>query len=214
MKKLTTLLVVLLLLTLTACTSKPDLTLGEYEDNTYSNSYFGMSFVVPDDYTIIPREVLDELLGVTTEYLEEETDVSKIALKLSEQQTLYYTMVSQYPTDYVDGYNPNIIVQSENLNIIGKALVKNGEDYIEITKEHLKDMGIPIEFGDIETTMLDSQEFYIMTTISDYGVDVYQDYYVAIINDQALTFVATYFDDESKDAMTVVMDSIKFEEEK
>lgn len=212
MKRIALLLAVLLVFTMAACTPEPQLTLGTYDGNSYSNEFFGLSFDVPESYTILSRSELNEAMGLMADFLSEETDMSEQAIKLAEEKTVFYSVAMAHPLDYTDGFNSNIVIQGENLSFLGKVIIADGREYLIHTKAQLEQAGIGYEFEEIETVQIGGTKHHKLPASIDYGFMVYQDMYATIINGHALTFIISYSDDAQKAAMMSIMDSVKFED--
>ena len=68
------------------------------------------------------------------------------------------------------------------------------------------------KFEEIEDFLIGNKEFQVLKTQADYGVLIYQDYYSAIINGHAFTFILSYTDDEHKAKLMSVLESVTFED--
>ncbi|MNR54530.1 hypothetical protein D3C85_1747310 [compost metagenome] len=75
----------------------------------------------------------------------------------------------------------------------------------------LTDSQLPYTFGETSTVKLGGKEFETIDASLNTGeVTVSQKYYCAIIDGYALSFAATYMDDESKADMDNIVNTIKF----
>jgi len=87
------------------------------------------------------------------------------------------------------------------------GLIKN-DIYLKQAAKLLEQSQVPYEIVSLTTETINNQEFAVMNgIIYDF---IYQRMYVILKNDFALLFTITYFDDEQKEFLEDVMNTVKF----
>lgn len=217
MKRALIVLLALCLLLAAGCTqmietaTKKVVSMGEMNDGTYTNDYFGLTFSVPEDWTILSQEEMLEITKEGNKLIAGDDESKEEMLDLAKVKVLNLASAYKHELGYLDGYNPNIACIGENLSLAG-LVIKTGEDYLNATKEVLEGTDLSIEFKDIVTETLGSKEFDVLQSEIDLGVIVVtQKMYATIIDGYALFFTISYADDEQKAELEDILDTITFE---
>ncbi|HOQ17450.1 MAG: hypothetical protein GX198_01965 [Epulopiscium sp.] len=201
-------LVLLVCLSTAAC-SKKELTLGEFQGNTYTNSYFGISMNIPEGWEIQNDETVNELMEAGKEAIAGDNAAKKAALDLAEQKLLTFFMICKYPIGELGKINPNVICQAEKVG----SLVKNESEYLEAIRNQLESASqTPYNFKDIYTENLGGEDFYVLESNIDFGSFVYtQKYYTKIMDKYAFNIVVGYTEEEGKEEISQMLESVIFE---
>lgn len=189
---------VLLVSALAACGSKNDdgvkFSRGTAENGVYTNSFAGLKFTPPEDWTFSSEEEIDEMMGISMD----ESDASALEKKYAEMVTIY-DMVATAP----DGVN--VIIMYQNLGMVPGGSKMTEQDYADVFIESLPEQfGDDISVGEVFTTEMAGKTWTVIPA-SVYDGLMFQDYYmlkvdkyIAVIcftnvEDPAATGLADYF---------------------
>lgn len=215
-KKISILLIVLILaIAISGCNQKASIekviNLGEWEENTYKNDYFGMTLVIPEEWTILTQEEVDYITSLGQEQISENNEELAENIDYSLERTLHFVYSYKYPLNYIEEFNPNFISLAENLSLIAGIAVKTGSDYLELTKSGLEEAGLGYTFEEMKSEEIDGKKFDVMYAETDiYGFDIKQKYYAAIESGYALIFIISYTSDEQLSELNSILDNISF----
>ncbi|MDQ0091510.1 hypothetical protein J2T12_004947 [Paenibacillus anaericanus] len=201
-----TVIMILTLVMVTACGGKgKEVSLGVTESGSYTNDYFGVSLSFPTDWEVQDAAGMNEIANAGQEMIAGEDETKKLQLELSKAKTLNLLLVSQYPLNGPDP-SPSVTVVAEKV-----PGMKAGKEYLDPTKKTLIDTGIPYEFKEISTVKIGGKDMAVLESWFDAGeLVVTQNYYTAIIEGYAFSFIITHFDDESKAEVDKIIESITF----
>ncbi len=211
MKKIITfLLFISLCMGMIGCSSKKEVTLGSLDGEKYTNDYFGIEITVPEEWTKLDAQQQQELMNLGQEAIAGDDEKLNKQLDLAEEKVLNFMIAFKYPLDEVHTVNPSIACNAEKLSFLQG--IKNGEEYLEMSKELLAKAQIPYEFDeDIYTENLGGQQFSVLKVNIDAGaIKLYQKYYTKIIDGYAFNIIVTYSDEEEKEEVEEMLNSVKF----
>ena len=167
---------------------------------------------IPEGWEIQSDEFVKEMMEIGKETLAGDDEAKKAALNLAEQNVLSFFMTLKYPNDGTQPINPNVVCNAEKLSVLSN--VKNETEYLESTKKQLENVvEIPYEFNkDIYTENLGGQDFYVLESTINIGeYSITQKYYTKIINKYAFNILVLYTEDEGKEEINQMLQSVKFE---
>lgn len=187
----------LLVCTLAACGIKNDdgvkFSRGTVDGNTYTNTFAGLKFTAPEDWTFSTEEEIDAMMGLSMD----EMDASTLEKKYAEMVTIY-DMVATAP----DGVN--VIIMYQNLGMVPGGSSMTEQDYADVFIEQLPSQVSDITIGEVYTTEMAGKTFTVIPA-SVYDGLMFQDYYllkvdkyIAVIcftnvEEPAATGLADYF---------------------
>ncbi|MBW7474719.1 DUF1795 domain-containing protein [Paenibacillus oenotherae] len=204
-------IIMFMLVFATACSNANEekkVDLGKVENGTYTNDYFGFSLTVPQGWQVQDAETMNEISEMGKDAIAGGDEDKKKDLDLAEKKTLNLLMFSKFEMGSVQ-LNPNFLSTAEKVSKLQG--INSSKDYLEILKKMLTDSQLPYTFGETSTVTIGGQEFETIDASLNTGeVTVSQKYYCAIIEGYALSFAATYMDDESKADMDNIVNTIKF----
>jgi len=179
---------------------------GTMEGNVYKNEYFGMSVIVPEEWTIASEEEIEELTKSGNEMIAGDDESKKKMLEKAELRTVYLLSATSEEQGIA-----SFMAMAEKLSFLQN--VKDGKAYLEAVKENLITLieEIPYEFKDIYTVEIGGKEFYALETTIDGGIiKLQQTYYARVENKYALAFITTSMNEANDEAMQGIIDSVEF----
>lgn len=187
----------LLVCTLAACGGKNDdgakFSRGTVDGNTYTNTFAGLKFNAPEDWTFSTEEEIDAMMGLSMD----EMDASALEKKYAEMVTIY-DMVATSPEGV------NVIIMYQNLGMVPGGSSMSEQDYADVFIEQLPSQVSDITTGEVYTTEMAGKTFTVIPA-SVYDGLMFQDYYllkvdnyIAVIcftnvEEPAATGLADYF---------------------
>jgi len=166
-------------------TEKPKFSMGEWNDNVYTNDFLGLKFNLPEGWTYSSDEEIAEMMSIGAEML---NDDQKNLAEIAELYGVYY-MVAQDP---IKGNNVNVFSEKQITEIDSKT-------YIDALKTQLlavqsisyEVVGTSEEkIGDIETTTL-------TLNANTSGIEIMQKYYIYKIDKYMVGIIATSLNGET-----------------
>ena len=160
---------------------------GAVTADGWESEWLGIRYTVPAGTVMTSEEDLNEMMGLGQEILSE--DFSDLQLKYAELNTVYEMMcVSE---DQVT----NVMVTIEKLPI--KMDIDTYIEGFEQTLSQVTTMTYSV-VGKDEIITIGDKEFTRVECIADYsGVQIYQDYCLAIVEDRAVSITVTYVDEDA-----------------
>jgi hypothetical protein len=201
---------------LSGCTPAKPVTTGSFDGTAYANDYFGLTFRIPDGWSIATKDQMEEVFQVGAEMLGSDDKDAESKMELAKQKTLYLTYAMKYPYGYTDGYNDNVNVMCENLNLAASLLIKTGADYIRAMEDQINgsDMassGIAYTFGEITSCEINGTKFDTVDGTMDLsGFIIHQRMYCTLKNHYAILFAVSWMDDGSLEELQSIMDTVEF----
>lgn len=210
-KPLIALAVILAVASLAGCAPSKPVSTGAFEGNVYTNDFFGMTFAVPEDWTILSKDEMAALFGQVIDEIGSTDKDAEAKMKLAEKKSLYLAVTAKYPIDYTEDTNPNINVIAENLGLMS-FVVSKSKDYMEATMTNLKPtVAEGVTFGEISTETVGGVEYssFDMTTDDGSGYTMYQRFICTMKNKYAILFTMTWFEEDQLKELQSVIDSIE-----
>ncbi len=173
---------------------------GKVENNVYSNTFFNFQITIPANWEILPQAQNQNLME------QESADKNLQA----EQTSVNLLTALKNETDTLDvGFFTNLSVIAENLK--GSDRVKNGTDYLMLTRKALDNTGIKREYPDKATAVetINGIEFSTMRVNTvEPDLTFSQKFYTTIINGYALTFIETYNNEIQHAELNTIMQTL------
>ncbi|MBP1839313.1 hypothetical protein [Formosa algae] len=188
-----------------------DFDFGEVKDHTYTNSYFGLSFDYPKDWSQQSKHDIKAITDKGEKYLARENTKMGSILKVSQINTAYLFSLFKYPLKSTQDYNASLSVIAEN--IAGSPDVKRGRDYLFNSKELLKQTPAQYQFEEqLDTENLGGETFDILKAKATYGpYKVQQEFYCIVRYGFSLSFILSYTNDEEKAVLHDILDTVTLE---
>ncbi len=197
----------LFLLSGCATNNKP-LTTGDFDGQTYSNDYFGLTFTVPEEWSVAGKEELANAFNVNLDLLGDiSADKEKVEL-LKKEKVLPLAYVSRYAhgTSLEKNYNFSLIAQ--NIKASNIQVEKNME-YIDISAKQVVDKNLPVEITMKEDVKINGVDYAMMEGTTKYGDAILkQRLYCTIKDGYVLSFTITFITDEQLAELNTIINSI------
>ncbi|WP_310603165.1 hypothetical protein [Anaerosporobacter sp.] len=175
---------------------------GTLTETSFESEFLNLKFTVPEGYTMLTQDYMDELAQYSTEIMYE--DASQTQLDYAKASTVYEMMC----TETTKG-SPNVNVAVENL-YDNKVSV---DEYMEITKTQLEASGIAYTFGDVRKDVeLAGEKYSVLDCYGTYsGQELSQQIYLRKIGNRMMALTVTSTDDtaEMRDALLAAFSSYK-----
>lgn len=168
-----------------------EFSLGEWNDNIYTNDFLGIKFQLPEDWKRFSDEDLAQVMNLGTELLND--DQKKLA-ELSKINSVSYMGANNPAT------GDSIMVSS-----VKSIFDLTAEYFMNGVKTQLQALeSIDYEVSEISKEELAGREYYVLTAKSEIsGINLIQKFYVYKIDKYFLEIVATTLMGE--DAITEMM---------
>lgn len=149
------------------------ISLGTWNENTYTNEFLGLSYSKPNDWTRYTDEQIKDVMKIGAEL----TDASEITKKLAELTSVTYLMSSS-PN------GSNVILMSE------KTLVNMSEQsYAETLKKQLEAQEtLKYTLSDVKKETLGGKEF---VTVEASVETINQKYYIYKVDNYVVSIIVT-----------------------
>lgn len=198
---------------LISCRTIPtDFDYGKIENNTYTNTYFGHTMEIPENWYVQDEETQKQL----TEEGAKALGGDKLArtIKAAEITSANLLMASEFDiAKHTDPstINSNFTLVAENLGVASFS-VNDGNDYLEASKKQFAKNNVPIKInGDTKAMDIDGKTFhYFDAVMTMQGVKINQRYMATVINDFALLYVATYGSDGQLEKLMDILKTSDF----
>lgn len=150
-----------------------EISLGSWDGNTYKNSFLGIAYNKPEDWTRYSDEQIKEVMNLGSELI----DASSLSKKLAELTSVTYMMSSG-----TDG--SNVILMSER-NLTSMS----GKSYAERLKTQLENFeGLSYELSNVKTETIDGKE---LITLEASVQNIKQKYYVYEVDKHIVSLIVT-----------------------
>ncbi len=168
-----------------------EFSLGEWNDNIYTNDFLGIKFQLPEDWKRFSDEDLAQVMNLGTELLND--DQKKLA-ELSKINSVSYMGANNPAT------GDSIMVSS-----VKSIFDLTAEYFMNGVKTQLQALeSIDYEVSEISKEELAGREYYVLTAKSEIsGINLIQKFYVYKIDKYFLEIVATTL--RGEDAITEMM---------
>ena len=177
---------------------------GKVENNVYNNSFFKFSIQIPPTWETLTQEQNQNLMNA--ESADKKANVEQTSVNL-------LTVLQNENENPGADFYANLSVIAENLK--GSDRVKNGTDYLMLTRKALDDTGIKREYPDKGTVIenINGTEFSTMRVNTvDPSLKFSQKFYTTIINGYALTFIESYGDENQQIELNKIIQTLKITE--
>ncbi len=191
LKRLTLILLsIIMIITFSACSGGTEniikkFTVGEWEDNTYTNDKFDLTITLPEQWYVLDAEELEGIFGDMSELLED----TELELKDGELVPLFFVMS-----------NEDITMATSSINVTAMRSLLKPNFKAEYENESLDELIAPLEqYGEVEfevvgETKLGSEEAFLVTlstTITGANITQHQKMYQVYKSGYVLTFAFT-----------------------
>lgn len=162
---------------------------GTVTETGWESEYFGLCFTAPEGMSMVSEEQLEKMRGIARESLSGD---------FSEQQLEYAELTSVYEMmSGVDGDITNVVVAADKLP--GKM---DASRYVEMVEQSMAQAsGVSYTLvSDDEIVKIGNEDYNkISYQVEAAGALVYQDNYVRVVGDRAITLALTYIDEGARD---------------
>ena len=162
---------------------------GTVTETGWESEFFGLRYTAPEGMGMSTEEELNDLMGLGQEVLSE--DFSELQLKYAELTSVYEMM------SVADDQTTNIVVTVEKL--MGKM---DASAYAKALEQGLSQVSA-INYtliSDDETVKLGNSDYLRVSYEAESGgVSMYQDYYIAVVDNRAIALTLTYVDESARD---------------
>lgn len=184
-------------------------TLGAFNGTTYTNDFLGMSFKIPDSWSVATSDQIAQALNIGADILKQD------ATGLSKEKVLYLAMALEKPYGTQGGFNANVNLVGTNLGLAGLAITST-KDMAQVSIDSLKQQlsgssDVSITTSDVTSSQINGYEFAIVDatmTVSSKNLTVKQKYVFALKNNYWLQFTFSYGTDDELPALQSIIDSI------
>lgn len=178
------------------------LTTGDFNGSDYVNGYFGLTFSVPESWTIATKEEMQEIFGVA------EKEVGLTGEDLKDEKLLYLALAAKY--DLGNETNPNVNVIAENL-AGAENQVKTPADYMKIAIGNFS-KDAQEAYGEIGTETVNDVDYaYVSASFNYDGVETAQTQICTLKKGYVLIFTFTYYNEAELNELTEIADTISFD---
>lgn len=162
---------------------------GTVTETGWESEFFGLRYTAPEGMGMSTEEELNGLMGLGQEVLSE--DFSELQLKYAELTSVYEMM------SVADDQTTNIVVTVEKL--MGKM---DAAQYAKALEQGLSQV-TAINYtliSDDETVKIGGADYLkVSYEAESSGVSMYQDYYIAVVDNRAISLTLTYVDESARD---------------
>jgi hypothetical protein len=200
----------LLIFVLSNLTAASEITYGTISNNIYKNDYFSMSMDVPQGWSVQSKAAMKQLMNQGSDLVAGDDQNLKAVMKQSEKQTINMFVFLKYEQGTPVSFNPSIVAVAERVSHMPG--IKRGADYFFHVRRLLQASQIEYSFPKkIYTTDLSGESFDVMPAeISASFITIEQDYYAALMKDYVLSFILSYSNEEEKQELTKILDTVSF----
>ncbi len=164
---------------------------GDFNARTYKNDFFNITISLPYDWFIQSEQSNKFLKDTGREILAGDDRLMNAAMKQAEKNMRTVFTLSKYEAGTPDVFNPTLICVVEDVSYLPG--IKSEWDYISNMKSAISSAGIPYNFGNTKTIVLNGMEFVeLHSTITAIGVKVKQIYRTIFHEGYVLSFIITY----------------------
>lgn len=156
-----------------------EISMGEWNGNTYTNNYLGLKFNLPTGWTHYSDEEIAEMMNISEEVLKDEEQIN---IELAKLTSVYYLAASDPET--LD----NVMLMTEK-----PIMDVTTELYLNTLKTQLENLNsINYEVGETGKEKIGNREFDTLTTkATTNGVTMIQKYYIYKSGDHFIDIIVT-----------------------
>lgn len=185
--------------------------IGQVENGTYSNDFFGFTVSIPETWTVLSSEETQQSEETGADLIAGDNENMKRALKAKSKTDGTLIQTHKFPVGTPVDFNPGFSITAENVS--HAPGVTNGGDYLFHVRNLLKNSKLQIDeidekFGSV---IINKKLFHTMNLkLNIAGNPVYQTYFVTIIKRYAIGFNITYRNEKDKAELEEILKKTKF----
>jgi hypothetical protein len=171
---------------------------GRVVDGVYANEFFGLSYTLPQGWTVHGEETQKVILETGKEIVAGEDQNKKRVMEAASKRTFQLLTVFEYPLGTPGKTNRGIQVMAENVAFAPG--IQTGKDYLQVMQKNLSTSQVHFEFeGEPVEETLDGIAFYHnYGHFQVSGKTVHEVFYATMLKGYALSVV---FSASSKEAV-------------
>jgi hypothetical protein len=184
---------------------------GHVEKNTYINSFFKMHINLPDSWSLLSKEQMNQFMKSGEKLVTNGDKNMEAVLKASEIKTANLVSAFQYPLGSPVNANSNLMINAVNIQTLPG--MKTGSDFLFQARKVLQHTALHYDVLDSVFTKenIGGKEFYFMNTeMNIMGIDVKQRYYSTVLNGFTFNIIITYSTPEQEEVLMKSVRSMKF----
>jgi len=189
-----------------------DIVYGEVQDHQYINEYFGFTIDLPAGWNVLSKEQIEHLQDMGKGMIAGENKKIKAEIEISDIRTANLLSIFKYELGPTREFNPNLSIVAENIQ--SSPDIKTGEDYLNHSRKLLEQSQFKYDSisTDVKKITISGQIFGMMfTSVSYMGITIRQEYFSSVINGFSLNILLSYNNDEQKDELEKILNSLKFQ---
>lgn len=185
---------------------------GKVENNKYTNSYFGLELIIPENWVVKSKEETKVITDAGKKIIASNNENLKEVIEAAEVNSAYLLHVNKYEQGAPVDYNSSFLLLSEN--VTSSPGVKTGADYLFHTRKLL--LQTQLKFTEIDEefkkVIINNEEFYLMNlTMEIMGMEIKQGYYATIKNGFCVAVIISFIDEEQKTELEKMLNTLLFE---
>jgi hypothetical protein len=191
-----------------------DFDYGQVVDGKYVNGFFNVQVTLPVGWTVKSKGELDSINQLSRELYAGDDKKLKALSKVSEISSAQLLMVSKYKSDTIVDFNPNLLIQAENVS--RARAIKSGKDYLTVARKQMLKSNFP--FNNIDSVfspvMINGTEFYKMgLNIDVNGQYIEEEMYATILKGFSFHVIVTYTNPSEKEEMLRSIHTLRISKE-
>lgn len=176
--------IIMVVVSLVGCQKTSKFTVGEWNQNTFENSWLNMKFEVPSDWGIASKEEIKALIGAGAEQMSVEGTSAEQLKAAAELKTIYSFIVSR------PGLSAQLMIENLALSIGGTKF--NETEYMdEVLKLLLPLADLNYKLVKKSSVQIANKEFKVME-LSAYEGKLSQEYYVYKIDNFMVCIIISF----------------------
>jgi hypothetical protein len=181
---------------------------GQLTGHTYTHDHFKLAVTIPDAWYIQKKSESDQLAQAGQAVIKQDAQ-GQAVMQAAQQRTLTLLSAFRHPPGTPVPFNENLVIVAENLAFLPG--LKEGEDYLKLSEKSLAALAIKYEVEPIETGFHigshPAARLRVHLHVQDKLVE--QEQYAARFGDYFLLVLLSFGDDEQRDALRAILDSLK-----
>jgi len=182
--------------------------LGQLSGHTYTHDHFKLAVTLPEQWYIQSKTEADQLRQAGSTLMKQDANGQAI-VQAAQQRTLTLLSSFRHPPGTPVPFNESLMILAENVAFLPG--LKLGEDYLKLAQRSMGSMTLKHEFEPIQPGLKigSHQAARLKTRLVAQDNAISQEYYAARVGDYFLVVILTYGDDAQRDALHVILDSLK-----
>ncbi len=201
-----------LLAAFTACKPSPKkvMDVGVLQGNTYSNSFLGMSVVIPEGWTVQNKSEMSQLQETGKKLFAGENDKLQKDLEANQNRTASLLLLFRHPLGTEVSFNQNLIFQVEELP--ATAGITTARQYLDEARKLMLRGALKFELApEYQPAQISGRDFEVMTgKLTLPTMTVMQDYYATIRDGYVLLLILSYGDEQQHAELKGIIGDIRF----